>query len=364
MNERVAERTRSDRLADKVAFLRNPRAYPNNPVRVDAIETNMAWVFLAGDQAYKLKKPVRYPFLDFSTLELRERDCHEELRLNRRLAPDVYRDVVALLERPDGSLALAGDCAVCGTDVKHGANEPIERGEATVADWLVRMRRLPADRMLDRAIASGSVSVEDVDRLGRALAAFYSRLPPAAIAPRDFVARFEREQGASREILMQMKNRVDGNAVENTLARADAAMLALADALARRVSGGHVVEGHGDLRPEHVALVDPVAIIDCLEFNLELRLVDPVEELVFLGLECELAGAGWIGPRILACCPEVICEASAELRAFYKAHRALVRARLALAHLLQPAVREPGKWAPLARRYLDAASAALEGAGF
>lgn len=349
MIDPVAQRSRSDELAAKVAFLRTPRAYPHAPASVEAIETNMAWVFLAGDRAYKLKKPVRYPFLDFSTRALRERDCAQEVRLNRRLAPGVYRGVVALLETADGSLALDADGA--------------PPAGARVVDWLVRMRRLPEARMLDRAIAAGSVGTEDIDRVGRVLRAFYAGLAPAAIAPAAFLARFAREQGTTRELLMQMQERIDGGSVEQVLDRVDAAMHALADSLARRVTEGHVVEGHGDLRPEHVCLAEPVAIIDCLEFNLELRLVDPAEELVFLGLECELAGAAWVGPRLLAHCSGVIGEVSPALCAFYKAHRALVRARLALAHLHQPAAREAGKWAPLARRYLEAGAAALDGAG-
>src|SRR5262249_4067578 len=124
-------------VEQKIAFLSRPEAYPEPTRRVEMKETHMSWVFLTDTKAWKLKKPVRYDFLDFSTREARRRDCEEELRLNRRLAPDVYYGIAPLTIDPQGGMRLAG------------AGETI--------DWLVRMRRLPADRMLDWAIANQTV---------------------------------------------------------------------------------------------------------------------------------------------------------------------------------------------------------------
>ncbi|HSM22435.1 MAG TPA: hypothetical protein VK876_09530, partial [Rubrivivax sp.] len=128
-----------------------------------------------------------------------------------------------------------------------------------------------------------------------------------------------------------------------------------------RAAGGHVVDGHGDLRPEHVCLQQPPVVIDALEFNAALRAVDPFDELTFLGLECEMAGAAWIGPRVMAVCAATLGHAPpAALLHLYTAYRAQLRARLALAHLLEPQPRTPLKWAPLAQRYLQRSEAALE----
>lgn len=142
-------------LDAKVEALRQPSIYPENPSRVTALETHMSWVFLTDDRAYKLKKPVRYEFLDFSTIEARRHDCEEELRLNWRLAKDVYLDVVPLVADADGNLHLGGD--------------------GVAVDWLVKMRRLPAERTLQEAIRNNSYTDDDIARVASLLSRFTSR---------------------------------------------------------------------------------------------------------------------------------------------------------------------------------------------
>jgi aminoglycoside phosphotransferase family enzyme len=139
-------------LAAKVEFLSRPSAYPEPIGEVSRRETHMSWVFLAGDKVFKLKKPVRFAYLDFSTLARREAMCRAELRLNRRLAPDVYLDVVPLVLSAQG-LSIGGP------------------GE--VVDWLVVMRRLEEHWALDRAIEEGRVKSSQLDRLVTTLGKFY-----------------------------------------------------------------------------------------------------------------------------------------------------------------------------------------------
>jgi aminoglycoside phosphotransferase family enzyme len=123
--------------------------------------------------------------------------------------------------------------------------------------------------------------------------------------------------------------------------------------LRARVAAGRIVDGHGDLRPEHVCLTAPPVIIDCLEFNERLRQVDPFDEITYLGLECSRLGADWIGPRLLQKLSGALDDAvDARLLRFYARYRACVRARLALGHLADPSPREPERWQPLARTYL------------
>jgi hypothetical protein len=117
MRKQTGDQTLDDvepRLGAKVAFLSSPTTYRDINV-VDTRETHMAWVFLAGERVYKLKKPVRYPFLDYGTLEARRHTCNEEVRLNRRLAPDVYLGVARLTVEGDGSLAINGEVRSCST---------------------------------------------------------------------------------------------------------------------------------------------------------------------------------------------------------------------------------------------------------
>jgi aminoglycoside phosphotransferase family enzyme len=323
----------------RVRFLSTPDAYPASVAEVQVKETHMNWVFLAGERVYKLKKPVRYPFLDFSTIDAREADCRAEVRLNRRLAPDVYRGVVPLVRRPDGELALGG------------AGRPV--------DWLVQMRRLPEQAMLDSAIARGAVEPRRVGQVADALAGFYLAAEPADVVPERYVAQFAREQAHNRRIVTDPRFDLPRETAEAVLSAVEGVLRDDPDLLADRARLGRIRDGHGDLRPEHVCLSDPPLIIDCLEFSRELRRVDPFDELSFLALECERLGAPWIGNMLIDRCTELLGDApTPRLLAFYFAYRASLRARLALAHLLEPTPREPGRWEPLAGDYLAIAEEA------
>lgn len=332
--------------AARLRFLQSPAAHAGlggAPAPVQTIETHMSWVFLAGEHALKLKKAVRFPFLDFSTLASREHHCREELRLNTRLAPGIYLGL-RMLRWQQGALALV-------------APEAVAPGGETL-DWLVLMRRLPAAQMLDRRIAEGRVTPADIDALAAVLIAFYRAQPACGVDAPAYRARFEREQAANREVLLRPQFALPAAAA--ALDRADAALARHAPLLAARAAERRIVDGHGDLRPEHVALLAPPVVIDGLEFNAALRAVDPFDELAFLGLECAMAGAPWIGPRLVAACAAALADAPpAPLLALYTALRALLRARLAMAHLLDPAPRTPARWPPLAARYLAQARAAL-----
>lgn len=336
--------TRAPGTAEKLRFLRSREAHDCDPAAIEWIETHMSWVVLAGDRVLKMKKPVRFPFLDFSTLEARERNCREELRLNRRLAADVYLRLVAL-QWHDGALHLVPE-------------ERLPAPGATV-DWLVEMRRLPAERMLDRRIAAGRIEPAAIDALTQTLAAFYRSAPRTTMSADDWLARLRREYATTESMLQLPRFATLGAAP--LLGRLSAALDVHADALRERVRAGRVVEGHGDLRPEHVCLLDPPLVIDCLEFDAALRQVDPFDELAFLGLECAMAGAEWIGPRMIATVGAALGECPPQaLVALYTANRAALRARLAVAHLLDNAPRTPQRWLPLGERYLRRAAAALD----
>lgn len=315
---------------------------------VERIETHMAWVVLAGDVALKMKKSVRYPFLDFSTLRAREHACREELRLNARLAPDVYVGLDAL--QWDGrALSLVPEAA--------------RSLQARTLDWLVRMRRLPRERMLDALAERGDVSAADVDALADTLLSFYRAAAPAQPADDAYVARFEREHARNREVLCDARLDLAGDAGP-VLDRFGRVLAEQAPRLRARAAAGRVVDGHGDLRPEHVCLLDSPVVIDALEFNAELRRVDPIDEAAQLGVECDALGAPWIGPLLASRLAEGLDDPEGlALLPFYRAWRALLRARLALAHLLEPAPRRPERWAPLARRFVAAAARELDGAG-
>jgi aminoglycoside phosphotransferase family enzyme len=324
-------------LAAKVAFLSTPLAYGPPADRVERRETHMSWVFLVGDAAFKLKKPVRFPYLDFSTLDRREAACRSELRLNRRLAPGVYEAVVPLARTSHG-LAIGGS------------------GE--VVEWLVRMRRLDESQTLENAIRERWLAPWQLDRLVATLAAFYRRTPGSVQTPAAHLAEWRERLACNRCLLLHPRLGLPAGLVRR-IDRTQRRFLAVrGDALRTRVRGHRIVDGHGDLRPEHIWLGDPVRIIDCLEFNPRLRSVDPLDETAFLCLECQRLGAPWAGEYLRRRLEHALRDGvSRALFTFYRCYRATLRARLAIAHLLEPEPRTPEKWPPLARSYLRLAAA-------
>ena len=321
-------------LQAKIAHLRLAASYPDHHAAVEVIETHMSFVFLTALYAYKMKKPVRYDFLDFSTLEARHADCLEELRLNRRLASSVYLDVVALCATPGGALAL------------ESAGTPVE--------WLVKMRRLPRHLMLDHALRNGSVSREDVRRFMRVLVDFYRNSPPAPLSPEEYRARLARDLAARARELTDPAYGLSAPAVERIAERTASFLRAHGALLDERQRNGHVVEGHGDLRPEHVCLAPEPLFIDCLEFNRELRTLDAADEVAYLALECAYAGAPDAGVAVLETYRDLSGDGVPDvLMHFYQAHRALLRAQITAWHLRDPLSDEArARWIAKARRYL------------
>lgn len=322
-------------LPAKVAFLRRPESHGSGIDEVEDVETHMAWVFLAGRRAYKLKKPVRYPFLDFSTLEARRCDSEEEVRLNRRLAPHVYLGTTPLTVDDQGALRLGGDGAV--------------------VDWLVVMRRLPRHGMLDRAIREGRADDEALAPAAALLADFFARLPSEPVSPSAYVDRLRHELAENRRELLARGSDVPEARARQVADRLEAFLTGGAPLLEDRARRGRIVEGHGDLRPEHVFLGPPPAVIDCLEFNREFRVLDPLDELAFLGLECERLGTAEAGATFLRAYHERTSDApAAPLLAFYAAHRGLLRAKIAIWHLADT-VHDRSKWTGRCAEYLELA---------
>ncbi|MDA8128701.1 MAG: hypothetical protein M0Z73_08420 [Betaproteobacteria bacterium] len=335
---------RAASIEAKVEFLARPDAYPEATVQVEPVETHMSWVFLTDTHAYKLKKPVRYAYLDYSTVEARRLDCEQEVRLNRRLAPDVYLGVVPLVRDAAGCLRLGG--------------------EGETLDWLVRMVRLPADRMLDHLLRSATVTQAEITRLARRLACFYATACAEAITPEAYRRSLA---GQVRDNLRELSSPEFGFEA-NTLETIAGAQLRFlrdhAELFDARVRQGRIVEGHGDLRPEHVCLLPDPVVIDCLEFNRAYRILDPADELGYLALECERLQAPHVGCWLLDAYREASGDAPPDaLIRFHQGCRATLRAKLALWHLRDDGRHPPGKWIATAGNYLDMAQrhAALAG---
>ena len=318
-------------LESKLAFLRDPLSYADRTVRVEIIETHFAWVFLTARHAYKLKKPLRQAVMDYRTRAARRMGCREELRLNRRLAPSIYLAVVPLSTDRSGALKLGPG--------------------ARLEDWLVKMRRLPAAKMLDRILTRGTIATARLDPLLRRLAKFYRRARRHPMDGSSYVRRLRRQITANRRTLRRFGARLQQRLVESVGDAQLECAARLRTALALR--GARAVEGHGDLRPEHVCLGPPLCVIDCVEFDRDLRLLDPFEEMAFLALEIErlghLALAVGLVRRAGVLDSEDVPDAVVH---FYMSHRAATRARLAAWHLGDPQFPDPRPWIARTHSYL------------
>jgi aminoglycoside phosphotransferase family enzyme len=315
---------------EKLDFLGDPHRYPDRPARVDIVETHFAWVFLTERYAYKMKKPLRRASMDYATVGKRERACRNELRLNRRLSPGVYLGVVALVRRRDGGLAFGQ-----GRDV---------------VDWLVKMRRLPAARMLDRQIAQHTVTPADLDAVSATLAAFFGRARRRPLRPATYERWLRRRTLENARDLRARDLRLSRARI-STAIRAQLAFLARGASLLASRSAG-LRDGHGDLRPEHVCLTVPPCVIDCLEFDRDLRRLDPAAEIAFLGLECARLGASWVSDRLIhgyrAAMRDPVPDA---LVHFYMSQAAATRAKIAAWHVRDPRYNRR-RWIARANAYL------------
>lgn len=295
----------SEDQAAVLEALRSPKAYPHPTDEIRSVETHISWVFLTGDFAYKVKKAVALPYVDFSTLELRERACRDELALNRRLAPALYHAVVGI--GPDAGAARVG-------------------GEPAV-EFAVKMSQFPTGATADELIRSDALEAGELAGLAETLADFHETLNPARAGSQ--IDRIRTNLDELKSDLTGEKARQIGT-IEDWMRRS---MDGLAETFAQREADGRVRECHGDLHLGNIVRIDGELVpFDCLEFSLELRTIDVIDEVAFLVMDLEAGGRHDLAFRFLNRYLEVTGDyAGLRLLRLYSAHRALVRAKVSLA---------------------------------
>jgi len=303
----------------------------------DVRETHAGVVFLLGDRAYKVKKPYDFGFLDFTTLAARRAACQDEVRLNRRLAPDVY----------------LGVADVRGTD-------------GAVCDHLVVMRRMPDDRRLATLVADGRPVRDQLRALARGLAACHAASPRGPEI--DAQAAMPALRGRWTDGFAQVRPFGDEVIPAARLARIERLTLRFLDGraglFARRIADGRAVEGHGDLLADDVfCLDDGPRALDCLEFDARLRYLDGLDDAAFLAMDLERLGAAELGGAFLGWYAEFAGDpAPPALRHHYIAYRAFVRAKIACLRHAQGAGDAAGqarRLAELSERHLNAGAVRL-----
>lgn len=307
--------------AELIDALGDPGAFPAPAgAAVEVAQTHASVVFLVGDTAWKAKKPVNLGFLDFSTLERRRADCEREIRLNRRMVPNLYRGIAAVVRRGE-RLRVVRDA----------------RPDEPVVEWLVEMRRLPAEGMLDRLIPAGGVDEDHLRDFARRLADFHARAdagPDVARHGAIEVLRVRQHDCLTR-LAANASRPSPGTdapldaAFTGALDRAARAWLdRLAPVLERRRTQGCVRDGHGDLQAANACMVDGrIEAYDCLEFRDEYRCADRAMDPSFLAMDLDRFGRPDLAESFLAAYAEASSERGIDdLFRFFRMHYAIVRA--------------------------------------
>ncbi len=298
--------------------LLDPAAYPHAPATVRLRETHISWVFLAGDRAYKVKKPVTFPFLDYGTPARRRDCCRAELRLGRHFAPGRYLDVVALVPRGTDGVAVA-----------HFADE-------RAIDYAVVMRRYDEQATLEARLRRGSVNESDLAAVGRSLAEFHADAPVVHEAEPP-VTRLAAVIEETLTSLDEQAPLVPPGRVAALRRFCLASLSRFGPELERREAAGLVREGHGDLRAEHILMLDPIEAVDALEFDRGMRVADVAFDLAFLVMDVARHDDALARALIrgYAAGGGALNGADEPLLAFLCAVRALVRAKVDLLRAAQ-----------------------------
>ncbi|AZD24520.1 hypothetical protein C4K22_5458 [Pseudomonas chlororaphis subsp. aurantiaca] len=322
-----------------IAALQNPALYPHPVDGFQVIETHISWVLLTGPYAYKLKKPVNFGFLDFTGLEARGHFCGEELRLNQRLTDDLYLEVLPITGTVDA---------------------PQIAGDGPVIEYALKMRQFPQSQLLSTLQANGELTTAHIDEMARQIARFHLDAPrvPAAHEAGTPESVMEPVRQNFEQIHPFLSDKADLQQLEALQAWAESSFERLKPLFAQRKAEGFIRECHGDIHLGNATLIDgKVVIFDCIEFNEPFRFTDVYADAGFLAMDLEDRGLKCLARRFISQYLEQTGDYQGlELLNFYKAYRALVRAKVALFSM--PADASPMQRATALRQYRNYANLA------
>ena len=322
-----------------VEALLEPRAYPHKPQRIELVQTQMSLIYLTGEYVYKVKKPVNLGYLDYTTLEKRHFFCRQELELNRRLCPDAYVTVVAVVEE-NGELRV--------------------EAQGKAIEYAVKMRQLPQDRMMDVLLPRGQVTPEMVARVAERLVNFHQKAETnqeiAAFGKLNVIRQncdenfVQTEKYVGLTVLRAKYERIRG--YTNGFIESNAGLFE------KRVAEGRTRDCHGDLHAAHVCFTDDICIYDCIEFNNRFRYCDVVSELAFLAMDLDRYQQASLSQHLVDTYAGVSHDKGLlSLLNFYKCYRAYVRGKVEGFKLDDPLIsqNEKAKALETARSYFQLA---------
>lgn len=285
--------------------------FPDCPVIPEFIETHISWVFLTPERVYKIKKPVRYTFLDFSTLEKRRYFCEREVVLNRRLTRDIYLGVVPV--RLDaGRWLVDGDAGA-------------------IEDYAVCMRRMDAGRRMDVLLRQVAVTGAEIMRLADVIAGFHLDAPVIPHQEGPGIRELFNDLGGVADLL-EARRPGWGKFIKNAVAVSDEFLHANAELMRARMRAGFYRDGHGDLHARNIFLLDRPQVFDCIEFNDAFRRTDVLSDVAFLCMDLDAVGrrdlSALFFDRWNSSFAGASADADARLFVYYKAYRANIRAKV------------------------------------
>jgi uncharacterized protein len=325
--------------------LQDPAALPDPTSRVFLVQTHISLVFVGDNFVYKVKKPVDFGFLDFSTLEKRRHYCEEEVRLNQRLSKDVYQAVVPII--------LEGGVHRIGGHEEHAV------------EFAVKMRRIPADRLMKTMYDKGALREHHLDSVAELLAGFHCAAERSKRIDRfgmldSFKVNTDENFAQTQEFLGKTVQPDDFKMIRQWTRNFYEKEGGLFN---ERVRQGKIRDCHGDLHMEHICFLDPVAAIDCIEFNERFRYSDTLADIAFLLMDLEFRGGNGIAASLWGKYSALAGEGGMEhLLVFYKVYRAYVRGKVISFQLndaqiegrvKQEAAETARAYFKLARRYIE-----------
>jgi aminoglycoside phosphotransferase family enzyme len=322
-----------------VQALLSPKAYPESPREIELVQTQISFVFLTGDHVYKVKKPVDFGFLDFTTLEKRRFYCHQEILLNRRLCSDVYLGVVQIVQ--DKDKIFIGD-----------------QGE--VIEYAVKMRQLPRHRNMDQLLQNGQVTGEMMAGVAKKLVEFHAKArtdDEIASYGKLKTVRFNTEENFA-QTRDYIGITIPAEQYERIKEYTNSFMETNAQLFAKRVKEGRIRDCHGDLHAAHICFTNDICIFDCIEFNDRFRYSDVTSEIAFLAMDLDYNGRPDLAQQFVASYVAGSGDRDLlELLNFYKCYRAYVRGKVEGFMLDDPHISEEEKTKVLARvrRYFELA---------
>ncbi len=294
---------------DLVEALLRPETYARQPQNVELVQTQQSFIFIAGDLVYKVKKPVDLGYLDYTTLEKRRFFCQQELELNRRLCPEAYLEVVPIVSRQDGIYV---------------------GGKGEVIEYAVKMKFLPADRMMDKLLPRNLVTDDMVARVAEKLAAFHSQARTSGDIGgygRPEVIKVNTDENFD-QTHKYIDISISGNTFRKIKAYTDNFLKSNKPLFDRRIKEGRIRDCHGDLHAAHVCLANGICIFDCIEFNERFRYGDVASDVAFLSMDLDR----FQHPELSRAFVDAYIRLSEDkdlmqVLNFYKAYRAYVRGK-------------------------------------